>query len=95
MYYLCSENKGADQRLCFRICQKSRFSHNEAQIIENSRLSLTKCFGFIKTDSWGQKFSCWSANMVLVGRLDQLHEKIPHRLPLLTTKFPDWPAVAR
>ena len=38
----CSENKGADQlhgyceadlRLCFRICKKSRFSHNEAHII--------------------------------------------------------------
>ena len=42
MYYLCSENKGADQlrryheadlRLCFRIC-KSRFSHNEALIFQ-------------------------------------------------------------
>ena len=41
MYYLCSENKGADQLrsycaadlpLCFRICKK-RFSHNEAHII--------------------------------------------------------------
>ena len=41
MYYLCSENKGADQlrgyreaalRLCFHIC-KSRFSHGEAHII--------------------------------------------------------------
>ena len=40
MYYLCSENKGADQlrgyreadlRLCFPIC-KSRFSHNAAHI---------------------------------------------------------------
>ena len=38
---MCSENKGADQmcgyrtadlRLCFHIC-KSRFSHNEAQIM--------------------------------------------------------------
>ena len=42
MYYPCSENKGADQLrgyresdlpLCFRICKKSRFSHNEAHII--------------------------------------------------------------
>ena len=41
LYYLCSENKGADQlrgyreadlHLCFRIC-KSRFSHYEAHII--------------------------------------------------------------
>ena len=40
MYYLCSENKGADQlrgyreadlRLCFRICEKP-ISHNEACI---------------------------------------------------------------
>ena len=40
LYYLCSENKGADQlrghretdlRLCVRIC-KSQFSHNEAHI---------------------------------------------------------------
>ena len=36
MYYLCSENNGADQlreadlRLCFRIC-KNRISHDEAQ----------------------------------------------------------------
>ena len=28
---LCSENKGADQRLCFRICKK-RFSHDEAEM---------------------------------------------------------------
>ena len=48
LYYLCGENKGADQlrgyreadlRLCFRICVfvfayvKSRFSQNEAHII--------------------------------------------------------------
>ena len=41
LYYLCSENKGADQlrgyreadlRLCFRIC-KRWFSHDAAQII--------------------------------------------------------------
>ena len=41
LYYPCSENKDADQlrdyraadlRLCFRIC-KSRFSHDEAQIM--------------------------------------------------------------
>ena len=40
MYYLCSENKGADQlrgyreadlRLCFRVC-KSRFSHDAAHL---------------------------------------------------------------
>ena len=40
MYYLCSENKGADQlcdyctadlRLCFHICKK-RFSHGVAQL---------------------------------------------------------------
>ena len=39
MYYPSCENKCADQlrgyreadlRLCFRICKKSRFSHNEA-----------------------------------------------------------------
>ena len=42
LYYLCSENKGADQMpgyhaadlpLCFHIC-KSRFSHDAAQLIE-------------------------------------------------------------
>ena len=41
LYYLYSENKGADQlcgyheadqRLCFSICKKSRFSHNKAHI---------------------------------------------------------------
>ena len=41
MYYLCSDNKGADQlrgyreadlRLCLSICKK-RFSHNEAHYI--------------------------------------------------------------
>ena len=40
LYYSCIENKGADQlrgnrdaelRLCFRICKKKWFSHNEAQ----------------------------------------------------------------
>ena len=30
MYYLYSENKGADLRLCFRIRKKKRFSHDEA-----------------------------------------------------------------
>ena len=42
MYYLCNENKGADQllgyraadlRLCFRIYAKSRFSHDAAQLV--------------------------------------------------------------
>ena len=42
LYYLCSENKGADQlrgyreadlHLCFRICKKKRFSHDEAHIL--------------------------------------------------------------
>ena len=49
MYYLCSENKGADQLrgcreadllLCFRIYAKIRFSHNEAQFVV-----ITPCFG--------------------------------------------------
>ena len=43
MYYLCSENKGADQLhvycaadlcLCFRIYAKSRFSHDAAHIMD-------------------------------------------------------------
>ena len=47
LYYLCSENKGADQlrgyreadlRLCFRIC-KSRFSHDEAQLVLIDKIS--------------------------------------------------------
>ena len=47
LYYLCSENKGADQlrsycaadlRLCFRICKMPVFSHNDAQL----------CAGYIK-----------------------------------------------
>ena len=42
LYYLCSENKGADQlrgyreadlHLCFRIYAKSRFSHNETHML--------------------------------------------------------------
>ena len=49
LYYLCSENKGADQlcgyrkadlRLCFRICKKKRFSHDEAQMIDVKCLNL-------------------------------------------------------
>ena len=42
LYYLCSENKDADQlrgydlRLCFCIA-KSRFSHDVAQIVKYSR----------------------------------------------------------
>ena len=37
MYYLCSENKGADQlcavlRLCFLILKKKRFSYNGAHL---------------------------------------------------------------
>ena len=31
LYYLCSENKGADLHLCFCI-SKSRFSYNRAHI---------------------------------------------------------------
>ena len=31
MYYVCSENKGADLRLCFRIC-KTLISHDAAQL---------------------------------------------------------------
>ena len=51
LYYLCSENKGADQlrgyreadlRLCFRIC-KSRFSHDEAHMFVVMLLCVTKC----------------------------------------------------
>ena len=47
MYYLCSENKGADQlwsyctadlNLCFRIC-KSRLSHDAAQL--SSKAAIT------------------------------------------------------
>ena len=43
LYYQCSENKGADQlrgyreadlRLCFRICKKPIFSHNEANLFQ-------------------------------------------------------------
>ena len=43
LYYLCSENKGADQLrgyreadlcLCFRVC-KNRFSHDAAQLLLN------------------------------------------------------------
>ena len=42
LYYLCSENKGADQlrgdreadlRLCFRICKKNVFSDDAAHIV--------------------------------------------------------------
>ena len=49
MYYLCSENKGADQlrdyreadlRLCFRICKK-RFSHDEAPFIIGDQSLIT------------------------------------------------------
>ena len=44
LYYLCSENKGADRlrgyreadlRLCFRICKK-RFSHDTAHLIKHN-----------------------------------------------------------
>ena len=33
MFFLCSENKGTDLRLCFHICKKNRFSHDAANII--------------------------------------------------------------
>ena len=45
LYYLCGENKGADQlrgyreadlRLCFRIC-KNRFSNDAAHIVSSIR----------------------------------------------------------
>ena len=50
MCYPCSENKGADQlhgyceadlRLCFRIYAKSRFSYDEAHLLE--LVTITKC----------------------------------------------------
>ena len=49
MFYLCSENKGADQlrgyreadlRLCFRICKKP-FSHDEAHFSQSHGLELS------------------------------------------------------
>ena len=48
MYFLCGENKGADQlrsdcaadlRLYFRIC-KNRFSHDEAQNVRPQKINL-------------------------------------------------------
>ena len=33
MYYLCSENKGIDLRLCFRNYAESWFSHDVAHLI--------------------------------------------------------------
>ena len=39
LYYPCSENEGADLRLCFRIC-KSRFSHDEVHIL----LAFSVCY---------------------------------------------------
>ena len=52
MYYLRSENKGADQlrgnreadlRLCFRICKK-RFSHDAAHLKINNWVSLISVY---------------------------------------------------
>ena len=36
LYYLSSENKGADLRLCFRIYAKLLFSHDATQMIFRS-----------------------------------------------------------
>ena len=53
LYYLCSENKGADQlcgyctadlRLCFCIC-KNRFSHDAAHMIMN--FLVVKCIYYL------------------------------------------------
>ena len=53
LYYLCSENKGADQlrgyretdlRLCFRIC-KNPFSHDVARMVEMMLRIFKKCIG--------------------------------------------------
>ena len=70
LYYLCSENKGADQlcsylRLCFHIYAKCRFPHFAAQFTRNNL-----CFNaFLNwATSWGNllfayanKQRCWSA----------------------------------
>ena len=40
---MCSENKGADQLLCFCIC-KSQFSHDEAHIV---KLGLRRVYNIL------------------------------------------------
>ena len=40
LYYICSENKGADLRLCFGIYAKSRFSHDPASMVIFRTLKL-------------------------------------------------------
>ena len=42
VYYLCSENKGADLRLCFRIC-KTLVSHDAAHIISDGNRPEVGC----------------------------------------------------
>ena len=62
LYYLCSENKGADQlrghrkadlRLCFRAYAKRLFSHDATQIIFRSAKmwAVTLYMGFTRDNS--------------------------------------------
>ena len=55
LYYLCSENKGADQlrsyrkadlRLCFRICKKPVFSRR------SSNVKMPRIVGILTFMSW-------------------------------------------
>ena len=69
MYYLCSENKGADQlrgyreadlRLCFRICKKPVFSQrgsNEPCCMKTCSMGLQPGFEVIKLFSFSNQLS--------------------------------------
>ena len=56
MYYLCSENKGADQlrgyreadlRLCFRICKKPVFSRRGSFVLKMTFVGLVPSSGYL------------------------------------------------
>ena len=58
MYYPCSENKGADQRLCFRIYANCWFSHEAAH------------FSFI---SMGCRFTIYSVFFYIHNLFKDIH----------------------
>ena len=72
LYYLCSENKGADQCVFVFAYAKIRFSHNKAQIMmyliafEFIIMNISNNYGFmVLTQFWhNQNFYTYSADLV-------------------------------
>ena len=50
LYYLCSENKGADQLLCFRLCRLFVFSQTGSYLVDQTISNYQNKYTYLMTD---------------------------------------------